>query len=263
MVTSASSRVGSFNTRLAQLGCRIVDDHGGIATFATMAPAAIRRCSPLLRPTERSPAAVTPPMTGSPRCWSTPSAASWTWSRPASTIPASNATGPLHLHFTPTGSSWTNLVERWFAELTNHKPRRPAHRSVTELKADIRKWSNEWNQRPQTLRLDQDSRRDPRNPHRLLPANKRLRTLAPWCFRCYRDMVVVPVNIVIVPVESSVSLTEHRIRHIGAVIVNISQEPVILAGLRGVRISQKNHGMKTRLVVGVSGSFAASRCIGR
>lgn len=33
-----------------------------------------------------------------------------------------------------------NLVERWFAELTNRKLRRSAHRSVTELEADIRKW---------------------------------------------------------------------------------------------------------------------------
>ncbi len=38
----------------------------------------------------------------------------------------------FHLHFTPTGSSWLNLVERWFAELTNRKLRR----SVTELEAD-------------------------------------------------------------------------------------------------------------------------------
>ncbi|HEY2576282.1 MAG TPA: IS630 family transposase, partial [Streptosporangiaceae bacterium] len=37
----------------------------------------------------------------------------------------------FHLHFTPTSSSWINLVERWFAELTNRKLRRSAHRSVT------------------------------------------------------------------------------------------------------------------------------------
>ena len=41
----------------------------------------------------------------------------------------------FHLHFTPTSSSWLNLVERWFAELTNRKLRRSAHRSVTELEA--------------------------------------------------------------------------------------------------------------------------------
>jgi transposase len=54
----------------------------------------------------------------------------------------------FHLHFTPTSSSWLNLVERWFAELTNRKLRRSAHRSVTELEDDIRKWINEWNKNP-------------------------------------------------------------------------------------------------------------------
>ena len=54
----------------------------------------------------------------------------------------------FHLHFTPTSSSWMNLVERWFAELTNRKLRRSAHRSVTELETDIRKWINEWNKNP-------------------------------------------------------------------------------------------------------------------
>jgi transposase len=54
----------------------------------------------------------------------------------------------FHLHFTPTSSSWLNLVERWFAELTNRKLRRSAHRSVTELETDIRKWINEWNKEP-------------------------------------------------------------------------------------------------------------------
>jgi transposase len=52
------------------------------------------------------------------------------------------------LHFTPTSSSWMNLVERWFAEITRRKLRRSAHRSVTELEADIRKWVNEWNKEP-------------------------------------------------------------------------------------------------------------------
>ena len=54
----------------------------------------------------------------------------------------------FHLHFTPTSSSWMNLVERWFAELTNRKLRRSAHRSVTELETDIRKWISEWNKNP-------------------------------------------------------------------------------------------------------------------
>ena len=54
----------------------------------------------------------------------------------------------FHLHFTPTSSSWLNLVERWFAELTTRKLRRSAHRSVTALEADVRRWINEWNANP-------------------------------------------------------------------------------------------------------------------
>jgi transposase len=54
----------------------------------------------------------------------------------------------FHLHFTPTGASWLNLVERWFAELTNKKLRRGAHRSVRELNTDIRNWIEHWNENP-------------------------------------------------------------------------------------------------------------------
>jgi transposase len=54
----------------------------------------------------------------------------------------------FRLHFTPTSSSWLNLVERWFAELTNRKLRRSAHRNVRELEADIRAWTDAWNDNP-------------------------------------------------------------------------------------------------------------------
>jgi transposase len=54
----------------------------------------------------------------------------------------------FHLRFTPASSIWMNPVERWFAELTSRKLRRSAHRTVTELEADIRTWSSEWNKNP-------------------------------------------------------------------------------------------------------------------
>jgi transposase len=54
----------------------------------------------------------------------------------------------FHLHFTPTGSSWLNLVERWFAELTNKQLRRGVHKSVQALEADIRNWIATWNSDP-------------------------------------------------------------------------------------------------------------------
>src|SRR3954454_5585258 len=52
------------------------------------------------------------------------------------------------LHFTPTSSSGLNLVERWFAELTNKLLRRGAHRCVRQLNADIRAWIETWNDDP-------------------------------------------------------------------------------------------------------------------
>lgn len=52
------------------------------------------------------------------------------------------------LHFTPTSSSWLNLVERWFGELTTKKLQRGAHRSVRALNADIRGWIEHWNDNP-------------------------------------------------------------------------------------------------------------------
>ena len=52
------------------------------------------------------------------------------------------------LHFTPTSSSWLNLVERWFAELTTKKLQRSSHRSVRALNADVRDWIQTWNDNP-------------------------------------------------------------------------------------------------------------------
>src|SRR2546425_3369303 len=49
------------------------------------------------------------------------------------------------LHFTPTYSSWLNLVERWFAELTTTWIKRGSHRSVRDLVASIRTWIANWN----------------------------------------------------------------------------------------------------------------------
>jgi transposase len=51
-------------------------------------------------------------------------------------------------HFTPTSSSWLNLVERWFAELTTKKLRRGTHTSVRQLNTDIRNWIDTWNDNP-------------------------------------------------------------------------------------------------------------------
>jgi transposase len=52
------------------------------------------------------------------------------------------------LHFTPTYSSWLNLVERWFAELTEKWLRRGTHRSTRQLQTAIRTWIDTWNEDP-------------------------------------------------------------------------------------------------------------------
>jgi transposase len=52
------------------------------------------------------------------------------------------------LHFTPTYSSWLNLVERWFAELSEKWIKRGSHRSVRDLVASIRTWIANWNEDP-------------------------------------------------------------------------------------------------------------------
>jgi len=54
----------------------------------------------------------------------------------------------FHLHFTPTSASWLNLVERWFALLTDKQLRRGVHRSTKELEAAIRSYIQHHNKNP-------------------------------------------------------------------------------------------------------------------
>ncbi|MEU7106603.1 IS630 family transposase [Streptomyces sp. NPDC046215] len=58
----------------------------------------------------------------------------------------------FHVHFTPTGSSWLNQVERWFGLLTDKLIRRGVHTSVKALEDDIRAWIDTWNQNPRPFR---------------------------------------------------------------------------------------------------------------
>jgi transposase len=54
----------------------------------------------------------------------------------------------FHVHFTPTYGSWINMVERWFAELTNKRIRRGVFRSVKDLEAAIREYIEVHNEDP-------------------------------------------------------------------------------------------------------------------
>ena len=73
-------------------------------------------------------------------------------------------------HFTPTYSSWPNLVERWFAELTGTWLRRGTHRSTRELVASIRTWIIDWNENPRPFVWHKS-------------ADEILQTLAAYCER--------------------------------------------------------------------------------
>jgi transposase len=52
------------------------------------------------------------------------------------------------LHFIPTSSSWLNLVERWFAELSTKAVRRGVFHSVEELQQAIAQFTTAWNEKP-------------------------------------------------------------------------------------------------------------------
>ncbi len=54
----------------------------------------------------------------------------------------------FHPHFTPTGASWLNLVERWFAALTEKQIRRGTHRSTRQLEAAIYNYLDTYNENP-------------------------------------------------------------------------------------------------------------------
>jgi transposase len=57
-----------------------------------------------------------------------------------------------HVHLTPTGSSWVNQVERFFALLTERQIRRGIHRSVVALKAAIATFIEQHNANPKPFR---------------------------------------------------------------------------------------------------------------
>ena len=84
----------------------------------------------------------------------------------------------FHVHFTPTYGSWLNLVERWFAELTNKRLRRGAFRSVRELESAIREFIDAHNEDPKpfvwTRTADQILDSIARYARRTLKAHPRL-----------------------------------------------------------------------------------------
>ena len=76
----------------------------------------------------------------------------------------------FHVHFTPTSGSWMNLVERWFAALTEKQLRRGVHRSTRELETAIRRYIDLTNERPKPFTWTK-------------PADEILASVARFCHR--------------------------------------------------------------------------------
>jgi len=62
-------------------------------------------------------------------------------------------------HFIPTHSSWLNLVERWFAEITNKSIRRGSFSGLEELKKTIRTYIKHWNKNPKPFKWTKSAER--------------------------------------------------------------------------------------------------------
>ena len=58
---------------------------------------------------------------------------------------------PFVIHYMPTSCSWLNLIERWFAELTNKRIRRDSFFSIDELAAAINDFLAAWDENPKPL----------------------------------------------------------------------------------------------------------------
>jgi transposase len=57
----------------------------------------------------------------------------------------------FHIHFIPTSSSWLNLVERWFREITDKRIRRGTFHSVAQLINTITDYIEQHNDNPKTF----------------------------------------------------------------------------------------------------------------
>jgi len=57
----------------------------------------------------------------------------------------------FHIHFTPTSSSWLNVIERWFRDLTEQRIRRGVFKSVADLQAAIQDYIDNHNQNPKSF----------------------------------------------------------------------------------------------------------------
>ena len=57
----------------------------------------------------------------------------------------------FHMHFIPTSSSWLNMIERWFREITDKRIRRGTFHNTKQLQQAIRDYIDEHNENPETF----------------------------------------------------------------------------------------------------------------
>ena len=57
----------------------------------------------------------------------------------------------FHVHFTPTSSSWLNVIERWFRDITCNRIRNGVFRSVEQLEQAIKDYIDHHNANPKTF----------------------------------------------------------------------------------------------------------------
>ena len=58
----------------------------------------------------------------------------------------------FHMHLTPTSSSWLNLVERWFREITDKRIRRGTFHNVKQLQQAITDYIDQHNEEPKAFK---------------------------------------------------------------------------------------------------------------
>jgi len=88
-----------------------------------------------------------------------------------------------HVHFTPTGASWINLVERFFALLTEKQIRRAVHRSTRELEQAIRHYLHTYNETAKPFVWTKTADQNPRQCGQILSANFSYSTLVLLCYK--------------------------------------------------------------------------------
>jgi len=93
------------------------------------------------------------------------------------------------LHFIPTSSSWLNLVERWFAELSQKAVRRGAFHSVRDLQRAITAFLSAWNARPTPFVWTASVERI---LEKIARARQRLEKIEPGCTYTKRRAKAVP-----------------------------------------------------------------------